>query len=125
MNTTLWIVQGLLAVMFFMAGIFKLTKSKDDLRVKLGDWVDILSPISLKIIGLLELLGAIGLIAPLALNILPILTPIAAIGLACTMGVAFMIHLQRKEYKELGTNLILLSIAVFIAIGRLNVFPVI
>ena len=58
MNTALWIVQGLLAAMFLMAGLMKLAKSKEELKPKIGDWVDAVSTPGFKTIGLLEFLGA-------------------------------------------------------------------
>lgn len=97
MNVLLWIVQGLLTLMFLMAGAMKLSKSKKELREKLGDWVDQYTDISIKLIGLAELLGAVGLILPMAIGVLPILTPLAAIGLAMTMVGAMKVHYERKE----------------------------
>lgn len=98
MNTALWIVQGLLAAMFLMAGLMKLAKSKEELKPKMGDWVDAVSTPGFKLIGLLEFLGAVGVVLPMAIDVLPILTPVAAIGLAMTMLGAMGLHIQRKEY---------------------------
>lgn len=125
MNVVLWIVQGLLALIFFMAGAMKLTKPKNELREKLGDWVDQHKDISLKMIGLLELLGAIGIIMPMAIDVLPILTPIAAIGLAFTMVGAMKVHLQRKEKSKVTTNVVLTVLALIVAIGRLDIVHII
>ena len=125
MNVILWIVQGLLALMFLMAGAMKLSKPKKELREKLGDWVDQYSDISIKLIGLAELLGAIGLILPLAIGVFPILTPIAAIGLAMTMAGAMKVHYQRKEKSKVVTSVVLMVFALFTAIGRLYIVPII
>ncbi|WP_417602933.1 DoxX family protein [Owenweeksia hongkongensis] len=125
MNTILWIVQGLLALMFLMAGAMKLSKPKKELREKLGDWVDQYSDISIKLIGLAELLGAIGLILPMAMGFFPILTPLAAIGLAMTMVGAMKVHYQRKEKSKVITNIALMLLAVFVVIGRLYLLPII
>lgn len=51
MSTALWIVQGLLAAMFLMAGLMKLAKSKEELKPKMGDWVDAVSTSGFKLIG--------------------------------------------------------------------------
>ncbi|AEV32125.1 DoxX protein [Owenweeksia hongkongensis DSM 17368] len=125
MNTILWIVQGLLALMFLMAGAMKLSKPKQELREKLGDWVDQYSDLSLKLIGLAELLGAIGLILPMAMDFFPALTPLAAIGLAITMVGAMKVHYDRKEKSKVMTNIVLLLLAVFVVIGRLYLVPII
>ena len=125
MNVILWIVQGLLALMFLMAGAMKLSKPKKELREKLGEWVDQYSDISIKLIGLAELLGAIGLILPLAFGVFPILTSLAAIGLAMTMAGAMKVHYHRKEKNKLTTNLFLMLLALFVVIGRLYLVPII
>ncbi|AEL25170.1 DoxX family protein [Cyclobacterium marinum] len=125
MNVLLWIVQGLLTLMFLMAGAMKLSKSKKELREKLGDWVDQYTDISIKLIGLAELLGAVGLILPMAIGVLPILTPLAAIGLAMTMVGAMKVHYERKEKSKVITNIVLMLLAVFVVIGRLYLAPIV
>ncbi|MCR9066331.1 MAG: DoxX family protein [Cytophagales bacterium] len=125
MNVALWIVQGLLALMFLMAGATKLSKPKNELREKLGEWVDQYSSSTLKLIGLLELLGALGLILPMSINFLSVLTPVAAIGLAITMLGAMKVHADRKEQDKVKMNLVLLVLALFVAAGRFFIVPVI
>jgi len=124
MNTALWIVQGLLAAMFLMAGLMKLANSKEELKPKMGDWVDAVSTPGFKLIGLLELLGAVGVVLPMAIDALPILTPVAAIGLVMTMLGAMGLHIQRKEYDAIKKNVPLLLLALFVAVGRLIIIPI-
>lgn len=124
MNVLLWIVQGLLALVFLMAGTMKLTKPKNELSEKLGDWIDQYTGTSIKLIGLVELLGAIGIIMPMAIGVLPILTPAAAIGLAMTMVGAMKVHYQRKENDKVVTNIVLMLFTLFVAIGRLYIVPI-
>lgn len=52
---------------------------------------------TIKLLGLVEVLGAIGLILPLALGIAPILTPLAAIGHLTMMIGAIMVHMRHNE----------------------------
>tara|TARA_R110002074_G_scaffold213250_1_gene382888 strand:+ start:168 stop:503 length:336 start_codon:yes stop_codon:yes gene_type:complete len=111
--------------MFLMAGAMKLSKSKKELREKLGGWVDQYTDISIKLIGLAELLGAVGLILPMAIGVLPILTPLAAIGLAMTMVGAMKVHYERKEKSKVITNIVLMLLAVFVVIGRLYLAPIV
>ena len=59
MNAALWIVQIVLAMMMLMAGAMKVMKSKDELHEKMG-WVEDFSENTIKAIGGLEVLGAIG-----------------------------------------------------------------
>ena len=55
-------------------------------------WVKNVHSALVKLVGLVEVLGALGLILPLATGIAPILTPIAAVGLAVTMLGAVITH---------------------------------
>ena len=117
MNTIVWIIQSVVAALFAMTGFMKLATPKDKLKEKMA-WVNEYSDMTIKFIGISEILGAIGLILPLALNIFPILTPIAAVALAVVMLLATRTHLMLKEYKEIGFTLFLFALSVFIAIER-------
>ena len=119
MNTVLWIVQGILAMMFLMTGMMKLRQTKEDMAGKMP-WVEDFSQGQIRGIGMLEILGALGLILPMLTGILPILTPLAATGLALTMVGAFMTHLRRKDpMVPMGVmNMMLFAMSAFVAYGR-------
>ncbi|MEJ2748859.1 MAG: DoxX family protein [Anaerolineae bacterium] len=117
MNVALWIIQGLLAAAFLMAGGMNAAKPKEELAERMA-WVNDFSAGTVKTIGILEILGALGLILPLATGILPWLTPAAAIGLALTMIGAAITHVRRQEFPMIGTNTVLFLLAVFVAYGR-------
>lgn len=123
MNIALWIVQVLLALVFAMAGLFKLTQSKEALIERGLTYVEDLSASAIRTIGALELLGAIGLILPALTGILPLLTPLAAVGLALTMVGAIVFHVRRNEYSSTITNVVLLVLALFVAYGRFVLLP--
>jgi uncharacterized membrane protein YphA (DoxX/SURF4 family) len=79
----LWIVQGVLALLFLFAGGMKLILPIEALVATPGP---IPLPGSfLRFIGVAEVLGAIGLILPGLLRIRPGLTPLSAAGLAIIM----------------------------------------
>ena len=119
MNTVLWIVQGILAMMFLMAGMMKIMQPKEKMAEKMG-WVEDFSQGQIRGIGVLEVMGALGLILPTLTGIMPILTPLAAVGLALNMIGAFMTHLRRKEIVPMGVmNMMLFAMAVFVAFGRI------
>ena len=118
MNTVLWIVQGLLAMMFLMVGMMKLMQPKEKMVEKMG-WVEDFSQSQIRNIGVLEVMGALGLILPMLTGVLPILTPLAAVGLALTMMGAFKTHLRRKDIVPMGVmNVMLFMMAAFVAYGR-------
>jgi uncharacterized membrane protein YphA (DoxX/SURF4 family) len=124
MDTALWIVQILLALAFFMAGIMKVTQPIDKLATRMTYVTSIHPSWLVRVIGALEILAALGLVLPAATGILPILTPLAAIGLILTMIGAMLLHVQRKDPQAmLLINLVLLLLAAFVAYGRIVVVP--
>ena len=127
MNIVLWIIQGLLAVIFLMTGFMKVSKSKDELKEAGGErmaWVDDVSDRNLKVIGVLEILAAIGLILPQLTGILPWLTPLAAVALVLTMIGAIILHVRRGDGARLiMPTVVLLLLAAFVAYGRFVLIP--
>jgi uncharacterized membrane protein len=122
MNIALWIIAGLLAAAYLIAGLTKLTKSKADLEKNANmGWTQDFSQSAIRGIGAAEVLGAIGLILPQATGIAPILTPIAAVGLVLLQVGAIVVHVRRQEAKVLPVNIVLLLLALFVAVGRFAV----
>ena len=117
MNIALWIIQGLLAAMYGMAGMmktFQTSKAKEQLP-----WAKNRSDGFVRFVGASELFGALGLILPLLTGILAWLTPLAAIGLTLIQLLAiFTEHLPKKEYNVLPINLLLLALSLFVLVGR-------
>jgi uncharacterized membrane protein YphA (DoxX/SURF4 family) len=123
MNIVLWVIQILLALAFAMAGIMKVTQPVDRLEARMG-WVKDIGPGGVRLIGTLEILGAIGLILPAVTGILPWLTPLAATGLVLTMIGAMITHGRCGEYSQIGMNVVLLLLALFVAYGRFVIVPI-
>jgi uncharacterized membrane protein len=117
MNVFLWVLQIVLAAMFAMAGVMKTTQPKEKLAPKMP-WVDDFSLATVKFIGGVEFLAALGLILPAATDIATVLTPLAATGLAVTMVLAAITHFRRKEYSGIVFNVVLFVLAVVVAWGR-------
>jgi len=122
MNIVLWVVQILLALAFLMAGGMKVSQPGEKLR-KAMSWTAHVSIGSVRLVGILEILGALGLILPAVTGILPWLTPVAAIGLVLTMIGAAIVHIRLKEFSRLGVPLVLFLLALFIVYGRFMVSP--
>jgi hypothetical protein len=80
LNGLLWIVQGLLALLFLFAGAMKLVLPLEALTGPIP-----LPGLFMRFLGVAEVLGAIGLILPGLLRIRPGLTPLAAAGLVIIM----------------------------------------
>ncbi|GGT56866.1 DoxX family protein [Streptomyces purpureus] len=117
MNVFLWILQGVLAALFLMAGVTKATQPREKLIAQLP-WVSDVSTPVVRLIGVAELAGALGLILPGAFDIATALTALAATGLAVIMIPAMGLHARRKEPKAIGFNAILLIVAAVIMWGR-------
>lgn len=117
MDIVLWILQIVLAAMFAMAGILKATQPKEKLLAQMP-WVEDFSAGTVRFIGVMELLAAIGLILPAATDIVPILTPLAATGLAVVMILAALTHARRKEPSGIVITSLLGIVAIVIAWGR-------
>ena len=80
MSIALWIVATVLALVFLAAGATKATKPKDELATTMP-WVNDFSSNVVKLIGVLEILGALGLVLPAVTGVAPVLVPLAALGL--------------------------------------------
>ena len=121
MNIALWVAQGLLATMYLMAGImktFQTSRAKEMLP-----WAKERSNRFVRFVGISELFGAFGLILPMLTGILPWLTPIAAFGLSLIQLLAIATeHLPKKEYNVIPANVVLLTLALLVVVGRWILF---
>jgi uncharacterized membrane protein YphA (DoxX/SURF4 family) len=118
MTYALWIVQGLLALLFLFAGVAKLIMSVEEMTK------DVQMPGAfLRFIAVAELLGAIGLILPGLLRIKPGLTPLAAAGLAIIMIGATVVTMTYMGVAMALFPLVVGLLLVFVAYGRWRVAP--
>jgi uncharacterized membrane protein YphA (DoxX/SURF4 family) len=122
MGIALWVAQVLLAVAFLGAGATKLSQPKEKLAKNMA-WVEDFSQSAVRLISVLEVLGALGLVVPALTGVLPWLTPLAALGLALLMAGAVYTHLQRKEGSAVVPPAVLLLLAALVAVGRSFVVP--
>jgi DoxX-like family len=121
LNLALWIVAGILAVAFLVSSSTKLFVPKEKLAGMGGaasKWVEDFSPGSLKAIGAIEFLAAVGLIVPAALGIAPVLVPLAATGAVLLFVGAVIMRLRRGERATVIPDLVYLAMAAFVAWGR-------
>jgi hypothetical protein len=119
MNFALWIVAGVLAVAYLASGGAKLIITKDRLAATAGGrWAEDFSTETVKLIGALEVLAAVGLILPAVLDIGPVLVPLAALGLAMIMVGAVITRIRRREFTYMLGDLVYLALTSFVAWGR-------
>ena len=119
MDIAAWIVTGVVALILGGAGVSKLTRSKGKIleNPNMG-WANDFSPTAIKLIGLAEVAGALGLVLPWALGILPSLTPVAGYALAVLMTGAAIVHIRRREYAGIPFVFLLVAAPLFVAIAR-------
>ncbi len=115
MTYVLWIVQGLLALIFLFTGGMKLILP---LEVMTEQMPLPLPGLFLRFIGVAEVLGAIGLILPGLLGIRPGLTPLAAAGLVIIMIGATVLTLAGFGVAPALIPLVVGLLAAFVAYGR-------
>lgn len=90
MEIVLWITCSVLAFAFLASGFVKAFLPIKEVRKM--PWSAEFSDLKIRLIGVAEILGAVGLIAPLATGIFVLITPIAAICLAVLMFGATRTH---------------------------------
>jgi uncharacterized membrane protein YphA (DoxX/SURF4 family) len=112
-NIILWIAQGLLAMTFVWSGFMKLLKPEDLPFL----WIQDNTRLVL-LTGVIDLLAGFGIVLPALLRIKPNLTVFAACGIAILMVAASIFHISRGEANDIGFNVTVFFIALFIAWGR-------
>jgi len=123
MNIALWIIQGLLALLFLFAGGTKLVMSIEAMRA-MGPPNQILLPgLLIRFIGVVEVLGALGLILPGLFRIKPGLTPLAAAGLVIIMIGAVVTTLASGDIAPALFPMVVGLLAGFVAYGRWRLAP--
>ena len=122
MTYALWIIQGLLALLFLFIGGMKLVLPLEVLTEGTP-----LPGLFVRFLGVAEVLGAIGLILPGLLGIRPRLTPLAACGLVIIMIGATVLTLAGVVLGG-GVAPVLIPLVVgllsaFVAYGRWRLAP--
>ncbi len=120
MNILLWIIQGVLAIIFLLHGVlFAVMPARAKEELRKGPF----SPAFGRFIGVAEILAAFGLTLPGLTHILPWLTPLAAVGLVPIMIGALVSHLRRHEQPQVVFCALLIILLVVVIIWRGFILP--
>src|SRR4030095_1934982 len=121
MDTVITVIQVLLGLLLTVGGLLKLTLPYAKYTNLPGvAWSKDFRPEHIRLIGVLEVSGGVGMIVPLFLHSLTMLTPLAAVGISLYMSGAMATHLRRSEYPHMvGILMFFLGPALFVAYGRL------
>ena len=126
MNTVAWVLQVVLAVVFFLHGLAftvsysALAKRRREQRAAVSPP---LPPAFRQFIGVAELAAAFGLIVPAAIHLVSWLAPLAAAGLVLVMVGAVILHARRSEFPALAVSLVLGGLAAVTLFLRWQVVP--
>ena len=118
MNIALWIVQVLLALLFLFTGGMKLVMPIEEMtqQLPMPGWF-------LRLIGVCEMLGGLGLILPWLLRIRPGLTPLAAAGLVVIMIGATVTTIMTGQIAISLVPLVVGILCLFVGYGRWRLAP--
>jgi uncharacterized membrane protein YphA (DoxX/SURF4 family) len=120
MNVLLWVLAGVLAFVFLGSGVMKLVTPMDKIAERGADWVEKVPAWQVRLLGTLEVLGAVGLILPAVLDIAPVFVPLAALGVVVVMIGALIVHGLGREWPGVAMCVVLLAAAVLVVWGRLG-----
>src|SRR2546426_6349020 len=118
MTYALWVVQGLLALLFLFAAGRKLVLPLEALEGLVA-----LPGLFLRCIGVAEVLGALGLVLPGLLRMRPGLTPLAAAGLVIIMTGATVVTVAGGQLAPALISVVVGLLAAFVAFGRWRLAP--
>jgi hypothetical protein len=123
MNTLLWVLQAVGALLYGASGVMKVflfDRVSGDVpsfgALPRGAWTAL---------GILELVCTIGLIVPSALHRKPALTVAAAAALAIESLVFVWVHVQYREVPPIIFSAALGLVMAFVAYGRMVLKPIV
>lgn len=120
-HISLWVAQILLALFLIMGTVLKFQPVEK--TAAMMPWVGQVPSLVVRLLGVVDLLGAAGLVLPLLLRIQPQLTAWAAVGAIALMVCAIIFHVSRGEAAVIGFNILCVILAAFIAWGRFKKAP--
>lgn len=122
MNTLLWVLQGLTALLFGASGVMKVFMF-DKVSADVPSF-GALPRDAWMALGILELICVVGLIIPSAFRWKPGLTVVAAAVLAIESVLFVWVHIKYREVGPIIMSGVLGLVMVFIAYGRAVLKPI-
>jgi hypothetical protein len=123
LHVTLWVATVILMLAFSITAAIKLVFPLYEVR-QILPWTQGFSPLMIRALGVIELIGVQGLWLPGATRTAPRLVPVAAAGLASLMVAAACFHLVRNEPGQIGLPVILFTLSTFVMWGRGAAVPI-
>ena len=114
MAIALWIVSGLLGLIFIITGSFKLFQTREKVIASGGAWAGDFEPGIVKIIAGVELISGLSVIVPRLLGHGRYLTFMGAASIALIMTGSIYTHIRRKEFQHAIINSVFLLMGLFV-----------
>lgn len=119
----LWAAQVIIFALFLLFGYMKLFMPVEKLAA-MWVWPGQVPQWFLRLMGVVDAAGGIGVLLPALTRIQPRLTVLAALGCTLLQTAAIVFHLSRGEAAAVPLNLVLLGLCLFILWGRGSRAPV-
>jgi hypothetical protein len=118
LDTLLWVVQWVLAVLFLLVGGMRLAMPSERLLAdERSAWVRDTGIGVARLSGATEVAGAVALILPGLVDTAVVLTPLAGLGLGLQQVIAAL-YRPRKETGSMAVNAVLAVLCVIVGVGR-------
>lgn len=118
LHVTLLSAQSLLGASLLWAASMKLFQPIEKLAT-MWPWTAHM-PILVKVTGIIDVLGGLGLLLPMLFKFARRFVSFAAIGVTLLMAGAAIFHMLRGETSSIGINVAFALLAIFIAWGRIR-----
>jgi uncharacterized membrane protein len=119
----LWITQALVFAFFVAVGAVKLFTPMQQLA-SMMPWPGQYPEAFVRIIGIIDIAGGLGILLPSLTRIKPGLTVLAALGCAVLQIFAAVFHISRGEASLTPTNFVLFALCAFVLWGRRSKAPI-
>jgi hypothetical protein len=123
LRVSLWVAQALVFFVFVSAGVVKFFTPIPQLAAMMP-WTGEHSETFVRVIGLIDLAGGIGILLPALTRIMPGLTVLAALGCTVLQVCAIAFHVSRGEAAVTPLNFVLLALVAFVLWGRARKAPI-
>jgi hypothetical protein len=118
-NVFLWIARAVVFAVFASAGIMKLALPVPRIA-KIWPWTGQVSGPSLRLIGVVDLAGGVGVIVPALTHIYPRVGFVAALCCGVLQVFAIVFHMRRGEAGLTPFNFVVLALCAFVSWGTLK-----
>jgi DoxX-like family len=117
MDLALTVIQGLMTLLMLLAGAMKLIQPRAKIISSGAAWEGFSAPV-IKLIGVGEVLCAIGILVPQLLGHGFYATSVSAVGICVFMLGAFVAHFKQKQPKPMVVNTVFFVMAGAVAYFR-------